>query len=255
MMVFVILVETTSPTFSFLWPFFSSAIRYRFSPAACSASSRSRKIVKMRARVFFMLRTFLRPSIWPIDICSRSRKSCSSMSRNWCCSSGLSKSRIFCDLIAFPLFRAGPRHQLGPDGQLVRRQTHGLLGRGRVHAFHFKQHFAGANHRHPLLRCAFTFSHTGFSRLLGDGLIREEADPDLAAALNETRHGDAGGFNLAVGDPAAFERLETVLAKRDRRPAPGLSGHAPALLLAVFDFLRHQHGGLTLLLFLLAFRR
>src|SRR5438093_4980240 len=30
MMVFVILVETTSPTFSFLWPFFSSAIRLPF---------------------------------------------------------------------------------------------------------------------------------------------------------------------------------------------------------------------------------
>src|SRR6266404_9081056 len=150
MMVFVILVETTSPTFSFL-------------------------------------RTFLRPSIWPIDICSRSRKSCSSMSRNWCCSSGLSKSRIFCDLIAFPLFRRGPRHQLGPDGQLVRCQTHGLLRCDRVHAFHFKQHLAGANHRHPLLGRSFTFSHTGFSRLLCDGLIRKQPNPDFTAALVETR--------------------------------------------------------------------
>src|SRR5215472_4411314 len=238
-MVFVILVETTSPTFSFLWPFLSSAIRYRFSPAACSASSRSRRMVKMRARVFFMLRTFLRPSSWPIDICSRSRKSCSSMSRNWCCSSGLSKSRIFCDLIAFPLFHADPRHQLGPDGQLVGRQTHGLLCRRRVHAFHFKQHFAGPDHRHPLLGRPFTFSHARFGRLLGDGLIREQPNPDLAATLDETRHSDAGGFNLAIGNPAAFEGFQTVLAKRDRRPAPGFAGHAPALLLAVFDFLRH----------------
>ena len=56
---------------------------------------------------------------------------------------------------------------------------------------------------HPLLRRALAFTHTGFSRLLGDRLVRKQADPNLAAALDETRHGDAGRFNLPVGDPAA----------------------------------------------------
>ena len=80
--------------------------------------------------------------------------------------------------------------------------------------FHLKQHFARTNHRHPLLRRAFAFSHAGFSRLLGDGLVGEQPDPNLAAALNKTRHRDTGGFNLPVGDPTAAHGFETVVAER-----------------------------------------
>src|SRR5581483_3380570 len=38
-----------------------------------------------------------------------------------------------------------------------------------------------------------------------------------------------------------LERLQTVVAERHVRSAPRLAGHAAALLLAVFHFLRHQH--------------
>ncbi len=86
---------------------------------------------------------------------------------------------------------------------------------GRGHAFHFKQNLARADHRHPLLRSALAFSHTGFGRLLGDRLVGEQPDPHFAAALDGTRHGDAGGFNLPVGDPAALHGLQTEIAERD----------------------------------------
>src|SRR5207244_56115 len=48
-------------------------------------------------------------------------------------------------------------------------------------------------------------------------------------------------LDLPIREPARLERLEPVIAERHIGPAPGLSSHAPALLLAVFDFLRHQH--------------
>src|SRR5271166_5168499 len=41
---------------------------------------------------------------------------------------------------------------------------------------------------------------------------------------------------------AAFERLQAVVAKRQARTAPRFSGHAPALLLAIFHLFGHQHG-------------
>ena len=91
---------------------------------------------------------------------------------------------------------------------------------------------------------ALAFTHTGFGRLLGDRLVREQPDPHFAAALDRAGHGHAGRFDLPVGDPAAGERLQPEVAESDSGAAPGLAGHAAALLLPVLDLLRHHHGGL-----------
>src|SRR5205085_4643404 len=82
----------------------------------------------------------------------------------------------------------------------------------------------------------------GLGRLLGDRQVREDVDPDLAAALDAPRHGDPGGLDLAVGDPRRLERLEPVLPEVDhgvalREPLP-----AAAVVLAELDALGHQHG-------------
>ncbi len=132
-------------------------------------------------------------------------------------------------------------HHFGGQRQLSRRQSEGFFGRGFGHAFHLEKNLARANHSHPLLGSAFAFSHAGFGRLLGDGLVGKQPDPNLAAALDETRHGHAGGFNLPVGDPTAAHGFQTVIAESKRRPTPGFSGHAPALLFSVFHLLGHQH--------------
>src|SRR4029077_18181884 len=66
-------------------------------------------------------------------------------------------------------------------------------------------------------------------------------DPNLAAALDRARHGDTRGFNLPVGDPPAGQRFQAELSEGDIGAAPGLSTHAPALLLPVLDLLWHQH--------------
>src|SRR6185295_14519100 len=47
--------------------------------------------------------------------------------------------------------------------------------------------------------------------------------------------------NLPIRQPARLERLQPVVAERHIGSAPGLAGHAPALLFAVLHFLRHQH--------------
>src|SRR4029077_12012608 len=106
---------------------------------------------------------------------------------------------------------------------------------------HLKQNLPRTNHCHPVIRCALALAHTGFGRLLGDRLIGKKSDPDLAPALNEARHRYAAGFNLPVRDSPRFEHLQSVVAESQLRPAPGLPGHAAALLLAVLHLLWHQH--------------
>src|ERR1039458_8340327 len=147
------------------------------------------------------------------------------------------------------LLRLLPRYEFGTDGQLVGRQPHGIGRHIRRHAFHLEQNLARPHHRHPLLRRAFALSHTGLGGLLGDGLIREQTNPYFAAALDGAGHGDTRGLDLPVGDPGATHGLEAILAESDGRTPPRLATHPAALLLAVFDLLRHHHG------LLLSFRR
>src|SRR5579871_372239 len=88
---------------------------------------------------------------------------------------------------------------------------------------------------------ALALTHTGFSGLLGDRLVGENPNPQLAAALDETRDRDARRFNLAVGDPKRFHGFQTIDAECQRRTTPRLPGAASALLLAILHFLGHQH--------------
>src|SRR5207248_2606582 len=72
-------------------------------------------------------------------------------------------------------------------------------------------------------------------------LIREQAHPDLPATLDEASHGHAAGLDLTVSDVAAFHDFQSIVTERQLRPAPRLAAHAAALLLAVLNFLWHQH--------------
>src|SRR5271167_266267 len=134
-----------------------------------------------------------------------------------------------------------PRDETRPERQLVRRQAHSLGGILRRHALHLEQNLARADHRDPVVGRAFTFAHAGLSRLLGDRLVREQAQPDLAAALDEARHGHAAGLDLPVGDPSRLEHLQPVVAVGQFGAAPRLAAHASALLLAILNLFWHQH--------------
>src|SRR5665213_1804701 len=135
--------------------------------------------------------------------------------------------------------RANNEHSL--QRQLVRRETHRFTRQLDRNAFHLEQNLARTDDGDPMIGCALAFTHTGFGRLLGDRLVREQTQPDLAATLDEARHGDTGGFDLAVGNVTALQDLEAEVAKRNIGAAPRLAAHAAALLLAVLNFLGKKH--------------
>src|ERR1035438_8235245 len=85
-------------------------------------------------------------------------------------------------------------------------------------------------------------SSAGLGRLLSDRLVGEHPDPDLAATLDVPGHRDSSGLDLARREPRRFESLNPEVAEVDGLATLRHSGHAPALLLAVLDLARHQHG-------------
>src|SRR5690606_37859155 len=123
-------------------------------------------------------------------------------------------------------------YETGLDAELVRRELHGLLGNRFRHAFDLEQDAARLDHRDPALRVALALAHTGFERLLGVGLVREDPDPDLAAALDVPRDGDSAGLDLPRGDPRRLESLQGEIAESDRVAALAHAGAPPAVLLS-----------------------
>ena len=106
--------------------------------------------------------------------------------------------------------------KLGADRQFVRGEAQ-RLARDRLRdAVQLKKNVARADRRDPIFRRALALTHSGFRRTRGHGLVRENADPELAFALHVAGQRDAGGFDLRVGDPGALERLQAELAEIDR---------------------------------------
>src|SRR5207247_419831 len=92
-------------------------------------------------------------------------------------------------------------------------------------ALHLEDHFPGPHHRHPPLRSAFPLAHARLGRLFGDGLVREDPNPYLAAALHETGHGDPSRLYLLVGDPAALHDLQADVSVRTISAPPSRPEH------------------------------
>src|SRR5712664_1007915 len=105
---------------------------------------------------------------------------------------------------AASLKRSCAGYEFRGNRQLVRRQPHGFLSRRFVHSCHFKHDASRLHHRYPLFRRAFALAHARFRWLLGERLVRKNPDPQFSAA-------------------------------------PGFAVAAPAHLLSVLHFLRHQH--------------
>src|SRR4051794_40215639 len=66
-------------------------------------------------------------------------------------------------------------------------------------AVDFVEHLAGLDLGHVVLGVALAVAHADFGRLLRDWLVRKDADPDSAAALDVTRDRAASRFDLARG--------------------------------------------------------
>src|SRR6185437_3918300 len=104
-------------------------------------------------------------------------------------------------------------HELRLHRQLLSGQAQRLLGERLRHTGELEHDAARLDDGHPALRRALALAHAGLGRLLGEGLVREDVDPDLAAALDLARHRDPGSLDLPVGDPTVLERLDPELAE------------------------------------------
>src|ERR1035437_3030656 len=129
----------------------------------------------------------------------------------------------------------------GSHRELVTGQAHGLDSLDLVDAGHLEQDATWLDHGHPVVRSALTGAHSGLGRLLGRGLVPEDADPDLAASLDRAGHGASSCLDLAARDPGRLSRGKAEFAECHGRAALGDAGHPASLDLAVLDLSGHQH--------------
>jgi len=122
-------------------------------------------------------------------------------------------------------------HKLCYDGELLGSQTECFLGDVEGYAFYLDEDTSGSYRCHEAFGITFTFTHTYLGRLLGDGLVGEYTDPDLALTLHIAGYSDTGGLYLTAGDPFRFQRLYAKRAEGELVAALGLTFH-PALLRA-----------------------
>src|SRR4029077_9102672 len=100
---------------------------------------------------------------------------------------------------------------------------------------------ARLDHGDPTLGIALAGAHPRLGGFLGVGLVGEDVDPDLPATFDLAGHRHTSGLDLTVGDPAALDRLDPVLAEGDGAATLGVAAHAAAALFAVLDAFRAQH--------------
>src|SRR6266508_168093 len=135
-----------------------------------------------------------------------------------------------------------PCDEASLDRQLLDGPLDRLSGDVVVRVRQLEEDPPGSHHGHPSLRVALARTHAGLGRLLGDGLVGEDVDPHLPAALDVAGHRDTGGLDLAGGDPTGLQGLDPVLTERDGCGALRHAARPAAVLLAVLHFSRHQHG-------------
>src|SRR5918996_3842600 len=188
-------------------------------------SSRSLRTVRMRAISFFAMRMRAEFSSAPVADWKRRLNSS-------CRRSASARSRSSTDIPRSSLARKEislPSHDLRLDRQLLAGEAQRLLGERLGHTGELEHHAAPLDHAHPVLRGTLARPHAGLGRLLRYRLVREDVDPDLAAALDLARHRDPGGLDLAVRDPAVVERLDPEVAELDLGLAARDAGPAPAM--------------------------
>src|SRR6185436_17882912 len=104
-------------------------------------------------------------------------------------------------------------HDDRAEGQLGCGKRERLLGEVVRDAVHLENDLARLYFAHEILRVALAVAHAHFRGLRRYRLVREDADPDAAAALDVARHRTAAGFELACREATAGGGLEAVLAE------------------------------------------
>src|SRR3954471_8129685 len=76
------------------------------------------------------------------------------------------------------------RHELRLHADLRRGESHCLLANLGRYTLELEHHPTRFDHRYPSFRRALAFTHAGLGGLLGDRLVGEDPNPDLAATLD-----------------------------------------------------------------------
>lgn len=103
----------------------------------------------------------------------------------------------------------------------------------------FDQHITWTDNCDPEFRSALSLTHTGFEWLLGDWLVREDANPQLPFTLHTAGSGDTRRFDLGTGQPCAVEDLQTVITEIQLVISRRETRASSALHLSVFCALWH----------------
>src|SRR5215217_7455401 len=134
-----------------------------------------------------------------------------------------------------------PFHDLRLHGQLVAREAKRLFRERLRHARELEHHAARLYDGDPCLGGALALAHARLGRLLRDRLVREDVDPDLAAALDVAADRHAARLDLAVRHPPGLLRLQAEVPERHLAPPVSQAGHPALEHLAELDPLRTQH--------------
>ena len=182
------------------------------------SASRSLRMVRMRAISRFARRRRAEFSSAPVADWKRRLNSSCRVSSRCCCQLGVAQvAQLPRPHYCLANRRARlPLHDLRPHRELGAREAERLLGERLRNAGELEHHAARLDDGDPVLGRALAGAHARLGRLLGHRLVREDVDPDLAAALDLARHRDPGRLDLAVGQPAGVERLQPVVAEGDR---------------------------------------
>ena len=106
-----------------------------------------------------------------------------------------------------------PDQEAASEGQFAGGSCKGLAGDCFRAASKFNDHIARPDDGNPFFRCALSLTHTGFERLLADGLVREDPDPNLSTALHVPGGGDTRRLDLLACHPAALQNLKAEFAE------------------------------------------
>mmetsp|Transcript_113183 Transcript_113183/g.231671 ORF Transcript_113183/g.231671 Transcript_113183/m.231671 type:complete len:207 (-) Transcript_113183:422-1042(-) len=86
---------------------------------------------------------------------------------------------------------------------------------------------------HPILDISFACAHSTLRNALGDGLMREDADPDLASAGHDTDDRATHRLDLMARNPRLLQDLESVLPKVGLVPPLGVAPELPLAAVVV----------------------
>src|SRR6266496_445016 len=143
-------------------------------------------------------------------------------------------------------FLLGTSNKLCLNRKFLCCQLHRFARSLLIYSLNLVKNASGFNHGDPVFRCALTFSHARFRRLLRHRLIRKHSNPNLPAAFDMPRHRNTRCFDLPIRDPSRLEALQPVLTEANLAAAIRDPTHAAAHLLAMLNFFRHQHDDLSL---------